>query len=117
MKRCWHTFNVDGGMTNRIYRTVEAGNPIIHIIGKLDSTAILSEFLREIYNNYQKGRKISQHQFQILVDLKETELITEPCLEILKDYSAKCRISFRNYSLYVELLLFEYGFLSEEKID
>ena len=104
-------------MTNRIYKTVEAGNPIIHIIGKLDSTAILSEFLREIYNTYQKDRKTSRHQFQILVDLKETELITEQCLEIFKDYSSKCPISFRNFSLYVELLLTEYGFLPEEKID
>jgi hypothetical protein len=90
-------------MTNRIYKTDEEGNPVIHIIGKLDSTAVLGEFLAN-----------PQQHFRVIFDLKETELITEQCLELLKDYSEKCTVSFRNFSLYVELLLSENGFLNQQ---
>ncbi len=103
-------------MINRIYKTEEEGKPIVHIIGKLDSAPVLDDFLTEIYNNYKNADYLRQH-FRMILDLKETELITESCLEILKDYSEKFPVIFRNFSLYVELLLNEYGFLPENKID
>jgi hypothetical protein len=102
-------------MMNRIYRTEEDGKPVVHIIGKLDSATTLDEFLAEIANNYKKESENSERCCQIVLDMKETELITEPCLEILKKYSKRCFVKFQNISLYVELLLNENGLL-EEKI-
>ncbi len=98
-------------MINRIYRTKEEGKPVIHIIGKLDSAPILDEVLSEIVNNYKNESENSQEYCQMVLDLKETELITESCLEILKNYSKKYPVKFQNFSLYVELLLNECGLL------
>lgn len=104
-------------MINRIYRTEEDGKPVVHIIGKLESASILDEFLEEILNNYKNQRSNSKECCQIVMDLKETELITELCLGLLKEYSKKCTIKFLNYSLYVELLLNEYRLLKEKIVD
>lgn len=104
-------------MKNRIYRTEKDGKPVIHVIGKLDSPAVLDEFLNEILVHYKNETNNSEKCCQMVLDLKETELITEPCLEILMMYSKKCLIKFHSYSLYVELLLTEYGLLHEKIID
>ncbi|MBE0538348.1 MAG: hypothetical protein IH620_01440 [Ignavibacterium sp.] len=100
-------------MINRIYKTEEAGKPVIHIIGKLDSAPILSEFLSEILNSSKNVNKNSLLGCRMVLDLKDTELISESCLEILKIYSTKCTVEFRNFSLYVELLLNEYSLLQK----
>lgn len=104
-------------MKNRIYRTEKDGKPVIHVIGKLDSTVVLDEFLNEIHRHYKNEMNNSEKCCQMVMDLRETELITEPCLEILIIYSKKCRIKFQNLSLYVELLLTEYGLLQEKITD
>jgi predicted house-cleaning noncanonical NTP pyrophosphatase (MazG superfamily) len=103
-------------MMNRIYRTEEDENPVVHIIGKLDSATTLDEFLAEIVNYYKKESKNPEKCCQIVLDMKETELITDTCLEILKKYSKSCSVKFQNISLYVELLLNENGLL-EQKIN
>ncbi len=100
-------------MINRIYKTEEEGKPVVHVIGKLDSAPVLAEFLAGIINNYKNQSDNPQECFRMTLDLKETELITESCLEILIEYSGKYAVNFRNFSLYVELLLNEYGFLSK----
>jgi hypothetical protein len=104
-------------MINRIYKTEEEGKPVVHIIGKMDSAEMLDKFLSELVSDYNKKNQNTGECSRIIFDLKETELIVEPCLEILKSYSKKYSVRFQNFSLYVELLLNEYGLLQEKIID
>lgn len=93
-------------MKNRIYRTQIDGKPIVNIMGKLDSAEILKESLTEILV-HQSNQNMEQDSCRCVIDLKDTELITDECLRIFCDYAVKCRIEFKNYSLYVEHLLRE----------
>jgi hypothetical protein len=98
-------------MMNRIYRTEQKGKPIVHIIGKLDSARILTEFLTDIIKDHMQESKNPHSRCTLMFDLAETELITDDCLEILFKYNKTCLLEFKNCSLYVDMLLQEKGLL------
>jgi hypothetical protein len=101
-------------MINQIFRTENESSLILHILGRLDSVEGLETILVNILKELEKKDEHNDLIGRLIIDLTGTVLITDDCLKVLKKYNKKYLTEYVNYSLYVELLLKEYGLIKEQ---
>jgi anti-anti-sigma regulatory factor len=101
-----------------IYRSEEKNSSVIHIEGRLDSVDKMIELIPEFDYFHRKEPFAENYIYSvkndqgIIIDLAKLEFISEDCLKVFQKFKSIYKIKFRNYSLYIEMQLNEYGLLT-----
>ena len=97
-----------------IYRKDSSGSSIIYIKGRVES---VNKLVKQIPEFEDSGNETGKHMDvkEITLDLAEVEFISEDTLKYFQRLKLNYGIpvKFRNYSLYIEMLLEDFNLLNE----
>lgn len=84
--------------------TNNGSNPIIYLEGRIEPASIIEQELNQIFYGLRD-------RSEIIIDLDKIEFICDDCLKMFQRFKKIYPLSFRGYSLYIEMQLLEYKLL------